>query len=252
MMAVYGPVPSWRLGASLGVDPICKRKVCSFDCVYCQLGRTTDKTAERRAFIRAPQLKKDLSKALGECEPEVVTFSGTGEPTLASNLGELVGIVRKATSIPVAILTNSSLVADEGVRNDLMGFDIVSVKLDASTPETFKRVNHPLPSIDFAQVLGGLRRFSEDFQGELHVQCMFVDENKGEADGIAGIARGLKPAIVHLDTPLRLSPAPPLAPEELSRIKEKFSGLNAISVYDIKKPAVEPIDAQETIVRRPG
>ncbi len=251
MKTVYGPVPSWRLGASLGIDPICERNVCSFDCVYCQLGRTTEKTAERREFISTQQLENDLRDALGRCSPDIVTFSGTGEPTLASNLGELVRVAKSLTDLPIAILTNSSLLSQERVREGLAGFDMVSAKLDAATPEVFERVNKPLSGITFDSVLDGLRDFRKMFSGEFYIQSMFVDGNKGEADGIAAISRKLAPHKVHLDTPFRPSSIPPLGEGEMAGIKAAFAGLNAISIYDVKAPNTVPIDDVETRMRRP-
>jgi wyosine [tRNA(Phe)-imidazoG37] synthetase (radical SAM superfamily) len=245
-------VPSWRFGSSLGVDPVCRRKVCTFDCAYCQLGRTTEKTAERREFISPRRLEEDLRAALGKRSPDIVTFSGTGEPTLASNLGELARVAKSLTGLPVAILTNSSLLPDAGVREDLMAFDVVSAKIDAATQRTFERVNQPLPGITLSSVLDGLREFREAFRGKLYVQSMFIAENKGEARGIAAVCKGISPQKVHLDTPFRPALTPPLGREEMAVVAAEFSGLNAVNVYDVRPPKAVPIDETETSLRRPG
>ena len=110
MEIVYGPVSSWRLGRSLGVDPICRtRKTCSFDCVYCSLGPTKVKSIERKVFVPTEQVALSLEKAIKKVDADVITFSGMGEPTLAKNLGELIEIARDVSGLPVAVLTNSSL-----------------------------------------------------------------------------------------------------------------------------------------------
>ena len=109
MKTVYGPVASWRLGNSLGIDPTCKN-VCSFDCIYCQTGKKTHKTNERKKFVEEAKIEEELQQALEKTKPDVITFSGMGEQTLALNLAEFVKVVRKKPGLPVAILTNSSLI----------------------------------------------------------------------------------------------------------------------------------------------
>ncbi|HEX54610.1 MAG TPA: radical SAM protein, partial [Candidatus Altiarchaeales archaeon] len=118
MNSVYGPVPSWRLGRSLGVDPICGKKVCNFDCIYCQLGRTSRK-AERRKFVEADKVREDIERIIDKVSADVITLSGTGEPTLAENLNEIIDVIREMTDLPIAILTNSSLLHKNEIVNEL-------------------------------------------------------------------------------------------------------------------------------------
>lgn len=253
LKSVYGPVPSWRLGRSLGIDPICKRKVCSFDCMYCQLGRTTEKIAERKVFVENEKLKKDLEeiwkKAKGKVD--VVTLSGTGEPELAENLGELIEIAREVTGLKVAVLTNSSLMDRKDVRKDLIRADIVVAKLDAENSEMFEKINRPHPSIKFEKMLGGMKRFRDEFKGKYALQMMFIDLNKNHASEMRKLAEEIKPDEIQIDTPIRHSPVKSLSPEEINKIKKVFEGVNYISVYDVKKPEIEVIDGEETLERRP-
>ena len=253
LKTVYGPVPSWRLGRSLGIDPVCKRKVCPFDCVYCQLGRTTEKTTERRVFVSSERVRKDLEEACNKIKgkADVVTLSGTGEPELAENLGELVEIAREVTGLKVAVLTNSSLMGREDVRKDLARADMVVAKLDSPNPELFEKVNHPSPSIEFGEMLGGMKRFREDFKGKYALQMMFIDLNKDHAKDMRDLAEEIRPDEIQIDTPIRHSPVKPLSPEEINKIKNVFRGMNCISVYDREKPEVETIDSRETFERRP-
>ena len=132
MKIVYGPIASWRLGKSLGVDLTChKGKICSFDCIYCQLKKTEKITAQRGTFISMDQLKKELTSALEKTKPDVITFSGMGEPTLANNMDEVIQLVRELSDFPIAILTNSSLFYDKEVQNNLKQLDIIVAKQDA-------------------------------------------------------------------------------------------------------------------------
>lgn len=274
---IYGPVPSWRLGNSLGVDPICRKKVCSFDCVYCQLGRTTKKTVERGEFVKVGDMRKELAEALqkSKLQVNVITFSGTGEPELASNLGELIEAAKslktqllwgpletpsyeevigatKPSGIPVAVLTNSFLMYERQVRRDLCKADIVFSKLDAPNETPFEKINQPHPEVDFDEMLEGMRKFRGEFDGKYGLQMMFLKENKDYAEEMAGIAREIQPDEIQLNTPLRPCSVEPLSSGEMREVEKHFQGLNHISVYEAKKFKTKPLDLHETLDRRPG
>ncbi|MCK4327065.1 MAG: radical SAM protein [Candidatus Diapherotrites archaeon] len=250
MNTVYGPVPSWRLGASLGIDPVCMN-ACTFDCVYCQLGPTAVKTMERKKFVEAADVEAQLREALGKTTPDTVTFSGMGEPTLALNLGEIAGAVKKITNIRMAILTNSSLLHLAEVRGGLKEFDIVMAKLDAPGQGLFEKINRPVPGITFEKVLGGIKALRREFSGRLALQIMFIEQNKHCAGELASLARELEPDEVFVDTPLRPCACPPLPGEEMEKIKKEFAGLKVSMVYDAEKPRATPLDLHETRARRP-
>jgi wyosine [tRNA(Phe)-imidazoG37] synthetase (radical SAM superfamily) len=250
MEIVYGPVSSWRLGRSLGIDPICaKGKICSFDCVYCSLGRTTIKTMERRTFIPAKIVRQDLEKALKKVNADVVTFSGTGEPTLAKNLGELIEIAKDVSELPVAVLTNSSLMFKKGVRRDLVKADIVKGKLDASNNELFKRINCPHEKISLSSVIKGLEKFRKEFAGRFALEIMFVPENKQFSGEIAKFMGKIKPDEIQINTPLRPSPVRPLRPAEIREVQKSFKGLNFQTVYEGKKPRIGKVIGKEKIMK---
>jgi len=256
LKAVYGPVPSWRLGRSLGVDPVCNRKVCSFDCVYCQLGKTTELAVDRRTFVKTAKVRKDLEEAWERIKgnADVVTLSGTGEPELAENLGELISIAGEVTGLKVAVLTNSSLMDRKDVRRDLAGADIVVAKLDAPDADIFGKINRPHPSVNFGKMLEGMRKFRKEFTGKYALQMMFMDSNKNHAEKMKELAEGMEPDEIQIDTPLRPSPSgecAPLGREEIEEIKKAFQGMKYISVYDIKRPHVDTLDRSETSERRP-
>ena len=251
MAYIYGPVPSWRLGRSLGVDPIStEAKTCSFDCIYCQLGRTRYPVTERCLFVRAHELAVEL-ESLEEMAIDYVTFSGMGEPTLAANLGELVETVRRYVPYPIAILTNASLMARVDVRHDLACFDLVVVKVDASNEGLFRRINRPFANYRVEEIIEGIRRFREEFEGRLALQMMFVQANRHRAAEMAQIARQLQPDEVQLNTPLRPSLAEPLSPAEMGEIEAQFAGLSVRNVYQAERPKVAPLDEEATRRRKP-
>jgi len=248
---IYGPVPSWRLGRSLGVDPVStKGKTCSFDCIYCQLGRTKHPVTERRNFIRVEQLIEELKRAEG-LPLDYITFSGVAEPSLAANLGPLVRTVRERSPYPIAILTNSSLIVREDVREELALFDLVAAKVDAPNEALFQAINRPFVPYSLEEIVEGIRRFREGFTGRLALQMMFVEANKDHASEMAQLARELKPDEVQLNTPLRPSPVRPLSPGEMEVIEEAFQGLNVLNVYKAERPEVVPLEESETRRRRP-
>jgi len=252
MSVVYGPVPSWRLGRSLGIDPVSTRyKTCSFNCVYCQLGRTKVPRSERKAFVQPQVLASELKQVKG-IEVDYVTFSGMAEPTLAANLPELVTVVRdNLPACPIAILTNSSLMPRPGMRDDLSLFDVVVAKVDAPNQELFTEINRPFVGYTLAEILKGIRHFREQFPGRLALQMMFIEANRAAAHDMAEIARHLGLDEVQLNTPLRPCPVPPLSPVEMKEIEATFEGLDVINIYTSERPQVTPVDIDETRRRRP-
>ena len=251
MKHVYGPVASWRLGKSLGIDLLCSPgKTCSFECVYCQLDKTDKITIERKKFIKIPELIKDVKEALKKSEPDVLTLSGMGEPTLAKNMSEAIDEIKKITDIPVAILTNSTLFYKKEVRDALKKVDIIIAKLDASNSEIFKKINRPAEGIIFEKTLKNIKKLREEFKGKFALQIMFMNKNKEYAKEIADIAREINPDEVQINTPIRPCNIKPLSVEELDRIEKEFSGLNALSVYHSEKPKTDPIDKIEIFRRR--
>ncbi|HEY90395.1 MAG TPA: radical SAM protein [Dehalococcoidia bacterium] len=249
---VYGPVPSWRLGRSLGVDIInTSGKMCSFDCTYCQLGGSVSPVVRRRNFVDLAELSEEL-ESLGRVEADYATFSGMGEPTLAANLGEAIGLVKSALKLPVAVLTNSSLISRDDVREDLLLADLVVAKIDAPDEILFRQVNRPRVRTTLRQIIDSIRLFRSTFQGKLALQMMFIDANKSAAAGMAELAREIMPDEIQVNTPLRPCAVEALPEEELARIKGEFAGLSGVvSVYDSPRHAVTPLDAKETERRRP-
>jgi len=255
MSVVYGPVPSWRLGRSLGVDPLSTSgKTCSFDCVYCQLGRTRNPLTARRVFVKAGDLLAELRAVKRRAVAfDYITFSGVGEPTLAENLGELAALVREVfPHHPLAILTNASLMPDEDVRRALSRFDVVVAKVDAPNETLFRSINRPFVRYGLEDILEGIRHFKGSFAGKLALQMMFIEENMPLARDMAALARALAPDEVQLNTPLRPSPVRPLNPREMAEVEAFFRDLPHINVYKTQRPRVTPLDEGEMRRRRPA
>lgn len=171
---VFGPVPSRRLGFSLGVDLI-PRKYCTFDCIYCQLGSSGATEIERRSFYEPSSVAARVVEAARACRDiDYVSFSGSGEPTLNSDIGWIIRKVKEAISIPVAVITNGSLLHLPEVRQDLLSADVVLPSLDAASAPVYEKINRPHPSLDFSGLLEGLRAFRRDYKGKVWLEIMLI------------------------------------------------------------------------------
>jgi wyosine [tRNA(Phe)-imidazoG37] synthetase (radical SAM superfamily) len=172
---VYGPVPSRRLGLSLGLD-IVPAKVCTLDCVYCQLGRTTERSTDRRDFFDVREVLSELEGVLaGGVRADFVTVGGSGEPTLNARLGELIDGIREVTDIPVAIITNGTLLFRADVRADCARADVVVPSLDAGDAATFQAVNRPARDISIEKLVSGLAAFREVFRGQIWLEVFLIE-----------------------------------------------------------------------------
>ncbi|MDD5495709.1 MAG: radical SAM protein [Candidatus Omnitrophica bacterium] len=247
---IYGPVPSWRLGSSLGIDPISKKeKVCTFDCIYCQLGKTKHLTAERKVFVPVSSVIEEL-KSTPPLKIDYITFSGTGEPTLALNLGKMIKAVRRVRKEKVAVLTNSSLINREDVAKDLSLADLVVCKLDAPSQYIFGIINSPIKCLKIDTIIKAIKDFKTAYKGKLALQIMFVEKNRVYASEIASMARYIGPDEVQLNTPLRPCGIKPLARDKMAELERYFIGLNVLSVYRAGNKDVKPISSEDTLKRR--
>jgi wyosine [tRNA(Phe)-imidazoG37] synthetase (radical SAM superfamily) len=249
---IYGPVPSWRLGKSLGIDLLSAQgKTCTFDCVYCQLGRTANSTIKRREFVSTTQLTEELEGVRG-ITADYATFSGMGEPTLASNLGQAIEVAKSILHLPTAVLTNSSLMSREDVRADLAKADVIVATIDAHNQELFIQVNRPIAGLLLSNIFEGIRLFRKEFKGKLCIEVMFIEINKVFAKEIAQVISSLSPDEVQLNTPLRPCLVQPLTPSQMASIQANFGNLeNVVMVYQAPRPEVVPLNLYETLRRRP-
>jgi wyosine [tRNA(Phe)-imidazoG37] synthetase (radical SAM superfamily) len=225
---LYGPVPSRRLGRSLGID-IVPPKICTLDCVYCQIGRTTQKTLERAEYVPVGEVVREVKSRLTEgLEADYLTIGGSGEPTLNSGLGRLIDQIKGLTDIPVAVLTNGSLLYQEEVREACAKADVVLPSLDAPDDETFAKVNRPHEGLDFDRFVEGLVEFSRQYEGRIWLEVFFiggVNTESRHVEGFAGLIRRIRPDKVHLNTAVRPTAdaeVHKVAAEKLARIAEQL------------------------------
>lgn len=204
--SIYGPVKSWRLGASLGVDVLCVDSICSFECVYCQLGKIHRVTSAREVFVSTAQVLEDLRNSDWQTA-DVVTFSGSGEPTLAKNLGEIIEKIKELTGKPVIVLTNSTLLHLAEVRRELAGADKIFCKLDAWSDESLRKIDRPATGVSFEKIVRGIRLLRAEFKGFLAIQTMILRQPKdADITRLAEILVSVKPDEVQLNTPSRPIP----------------------------------------------
>ncbi len=180
---VFGPVPSRRLGRSLGID-LTPFKVCTYDCVYCQLGRTTRRTSKRDSYVDPQKITAEIKEHLNsKIQPDVITIAGSGEPTLSLEIGKIIRSIKGVTDIPIVVLTNGSLLWDSSVQEDLLDADIVIPSLDAGDVRLFRHINRPCPEISFNEMLQGLIDFRKRYHKLMWLEIFLLSGlNTVEAD----------------------------------------------------------------------
>ena len=229
MRRLFGPVPSRRLGRSLGIDVI-PHKTCTFDCVYCECGGTTDKTCARSEFFPLSELLDELDDTLSgmRSRPDVVTLSGAGEPTLYSRTGELLREAKRISGLPVAVITNSSLLDRADVREELMEADILLPSLDTAVEETFRLLNRPHEECELPSIVEGLETFLEGFEGRVLLEILLLEGYNTDQENISRlreITDRLRIDSIQINTAVRPGTEKgigPLSSSELRRIAARF------------------------------
>ncbi len=228
MVYVFGPVPSRRLGLSLGVDLI-PRKTCTFDCLYCEVGRTTQKTIRPSEFYPAWEINQQVAEYLKSCSPDTITLAGSGEPTLNSAISEIIYSIREITDIPIAVLTNGSLFWIQEIRKRVTNADIILPTLSTGREEVFKTIHRPHPQLRLEDIITGLEKLREEYTGKIYLEVVLL---KGINDGDLDIEilkqqiDRIRPDRIQLNTVVRPPAdimAKPLDMERLEEIK-RFLG----------------------------
>jgi len=234
-MISFGPIPSRRLGKSLGINNIVSPKICSYACIYCQVGNTSRKSAERESFFE-PELifrnvEEHLKKLKKENYPDYLTFVSNGEPTLDINLGKTILLLKK-TGIKIAVITNSSLLYNKSVREELCLADWVSVKTDACNNETWQEINRPVTGLNFSNTIDSIIKFSAEFKGVLCTETMLVsdiNDTQENFTGLAEIISKIKPFKAYLAIPTRpaaVTSVQPADPDKLNMAWQIFNEMN--------------------------
>ncbi|SEU15075.1 Wyosine [tRNA(Phe)-imidazoG37] synthetase, radical SAM superfamily [Draconibacterium orientale] len=231
-MIAFGPVTSRRLGLSLGINNIVSRKVCSYSCIYCQIGETRHMSTNQEVFYAPKKLFKNVEEHLSMLDelhrPDYLTFVSNGEPTLDKNLGEAIQMLRKF-EIPIAVITNASLLHHENVRRNLMEADWVSVKVDTTDELTWKKINRPHSSIKLDQVLEGINQFATVYKGKLHSETMLINsynDSSEQVEQTASFISKINPDTAYLSIPTRppaMSDARPATEKTLAMAWQIFS-----------------------------
>ncbi len=232
MQYIFGPLPSRRLGLSLGISPI-PRKTCNYSCIYCQLGRTDHLTNKRELFFPVNVIIEELETTLA-AKPafDAATIVGEGEPTLYLGLGDLIEEVKARVDKPVAVITNGALVYLPEVRADLSKADIVLLSMDAYDQGSFQKINRPHGKIKFIDIYEGLKIFSEQYQGQLWLEIMLMNDNVDEESlgKYAQMLRELKYQKLYLNTPVRPPAEPDINPLEHEKMQKAVSILGGVSI----------------------
>jgi wyosine [tRNA(Phe)-imidazoG37] synthetase (radical SAM superfamily) len=254
---LYGPVPSRRLGRSLGIDLV-PHKICTYDCIYCQIRKTTDKTLVRKEYVTVKEVLEEVSRFLREETSSVdhISLSGSGEPTLHSKIRSVIEGTKAITPIPIAVITNGSLLFEEEVRRDLLHADIVLPSLDAVSSEVFMKINRPHPGFNVEKVIEGMVEFRKIYKGQIWLEillCKGVNDSKEELLKLKKVVDQIQPDLIHLNTVIR----PPsekwvaaLNQKEMEEIQAFFGEkASIISKFDRHPSSMIEKDIKEEILR---
>ncbi len=262
---LFGPVPSRRLGMSLGIDLI-PHKICTLNCVYCECGTTTTMTHERKEYVPVDEVYSELKDFfLNNPDPDYLTFSGAGEPTLHSHIGQVIAFLKELRpEIPVAVLTNGTLFGDPLVRGEMMQADLVLPSLDAATDLALRRVNRPLRSLRAADYVEGLVSFSNEFSGEIWLEILILPGYNDGEENLVALKKAIgkiNPTRIQLNTLDRPGTVEGLLPARMTQLQEiaTFFGIKQVEIIappeERKQVKSYRTDVEsailETITRRP-
>ncbi len=237
MPYIFGPVPSRRLGLSLGVDLV-EAKTCTYDCLYCQVGRTTRKILEPDVLVPVEDVQEDLERSLEGITPDIITFSGSGEPTLHSEIHRVIDFIRSITDTKIAVLTNGSLLWREEIRRRILKADIIMPTLSSASEKTYRAVHAPHQDLHLNTVINGLRLLRKDYRGNLHLEIVLLkgyNDSDEEIEALREVIGRIEPDKIQLNTVVR----PPADPRAISldrqRLEEikNFLGKNTGIIADI-------------------
>ena len=205
MAYIFGPVPSRRLGLSLGVDLI-PAKTCTFDCLYCQVGRTTSSILEPKSFVSVGDIALEIENKLKKYSPDAITLAGSGEPTLNSQIDQVIASIKGMTRTRVVLLTNGALFWRDDVRQRVLQADIIMPTLSSAFDDTFRRIHRPHPGLELSNVIDGLNALRQDYHGQLFLEVIFlagINDTEKEIQGLKKVIEQINPDRIQLNTVVR-------------------------------------------------
>jgi len=240
MKYVFGPIPSRRLGLSLGVD-LTPFKTCSLNCIYCECGSTTCQTIKQKTFFNPDLILGEIKETL-KIYPNLdyITFSGSGEPTLYKKIDYLIKKIKEITNVPIALLTNGTLLTNAKVRKQLLTVDLISPSLDSARQSSFKAIDRPHPKLKVSKIIQGLIKFRKEFKGQMWLEIFFVkniNDSSEEVQALINAVKKINPDRIQLNTidrPPAIKSAQPLNKKELTLILKKFQMNNIKNIEIIK------------------
>ncbi|MCH7657202.1 MAG: radical SAM protein [Bacteroidetes bacterium] len=262
---LFGPVPSRRLGMSLGIDLV-PHKVCSLNCIYCECGPTTRLTIERKEYVPYNEVIEELKNHLGNNPaPDYITFSGSGEPTLNSRIGDILKFIKQNyPDIPVAVLTNGTLLNNKQVRTEILDADLVLPSLDVASDLFFRKINRPFHSLNIEDYINGLCEFRKEYQGKIWLEVLIIpgyNDSKQDLNLLKETFKKIQPESIQLNTLDRPGVVPGIkvaGKEELEQIADfwKLDNVEIIAAAPSRKEIKsfrDDIESAilETIFRRP-
>lgn len=227
MKYIYGPVSSRRLGLSLGLS-LTAHKTCNLDCLYCQLGRTTNKATERKDYLNIEEVLAELKSWL-DYHPEeakglqYITLSGAGEPTLNIKIGEAIERIKRLTSCPVAVITNAVLLNDPGLRREILGANLIVPSLDAADQAAFDKINRPVVKIEVGEIIDGLVALRKEFRGKIWLEVMLirgVNDSSAQIEKLREAIERINPDKIQLNSPVRTTAEDNIVPLEKSKLEK--------------------------------
>lgn len=254
---LYGPVPSRRLGRSLGIDLV-PHKICTYDCIYCQIGNTTEKTLVRKEYVPVREILEEVERFLKEGTSSIdhLSLAGSGEPTLHSKIRSIIEGLKKITLIPVAVITNGFLLWKPEVREDLLQADIVLPSLDAVSQDVFVRINRPRSGFSIEEVIEGMVEFRKLFKGQIWLEMLFcrgINDSKEELMRMKKVVARIQPDRIHLNTVVRPPSekwAAPLNQKEMEEIQGFFAEkASIISEFDRHPSSLSEKDIKDEILK---
>ena len=245
MPHIFGPVPSRRLGLSLGIDLI-PHKTCTYDCIYCQVGRTTDRIMEPLSFVSISEVIEELKEVLSKNRPDVITLAGSGEPTLNRDIGNVISEIKKLTSIPLTLLTNGSLLWKRDIREMVKEVDILIPTLSSSYAETHNRIHRPHPDLNLDKIIGGLKEMRKGYPGKYFLEVVLlsgINDSDKEISGLSKVINKISPDKVQLNTVVR----PPSDPGAMSLSSKKLEEIKNYLGDNTEVIAASPLKARTNV-----